>query len=336
MKALEDLVGLPLIERVGDRFRPTAAGEEIASTLARIEALLSECGDALAELKEAGTGAVSIGVVSTAKYFAPRAIAAFRKERPRVEIRLLVGNREETVAALRNYEVDLAIMGRPPREFEVEAQVIVDIRRSSSRPRPPMTGASPSSPRRSWARPSSCARTVGHPYQFRGLPRRAHPGPPPREIVMASNETIKQAVMAGLGIAFISAHTVATEVESGRLAILNVEGLPIVRHCYMGRRTDKRLLPAALALRQFWATKGGKLLPKVPGITERTLVDGHCHFSRDAGGVAADDVEELLQFAELGATVAEGAVREGDLHPCALGAEAIQNDDRIHIAADST
>lgn len=113
VKALEDLVGIPLIERVGDRFKPTAAGEEIATTLARIEALLSECGDALAELKDAGSGKVSIGVVSTAKYFAPKAIAAFRKERPRVDIRLFVGNREELIAALKNYEIDLAIMGRP-------------------------------------------------------------------------------------------------------------------------------------------------------------------------------------------------------------------------------
>jgi len=83
---------------------------------------------------------------------------------------------------------------------------------------------------------------------------------------MASNETIKQAVMAGLGISFISAHTVAFEVESGRLAILDVTGLPIVRHWFMVRRTDKRLLPAALALRQFWATRGADFLPKVPGI----------------------------------------------------------------------
>ncbi len=268
VKALEDLVGLPLIERVGDRFRPTAAGEEIASTLARIEALLSECGDALAELKEAGTGAVSIGVVSTAKYFAPRAIAAFRKERPRVEIRLLVGNREETVAALRNYEVDLAIMGRPPREFEVEAQVIGE--------HPQVVVAPPDHPMagRKSIKP---AEIVGETFlvredgsgtrtSFEAFLLERTQGPPPREIVMASNETIKQAVMAGLGIAFISAHTVATEVESGRLAILDVEGLPIIRHWYMVRRTDKRLLPAALALRQFWATKGGNFLPKVPGI----------------------------------------------------------------------
>lgn len=268
VKALEDLVGLPLIERVGDRFRPTAAGEEIATTLARIEALLSECGDALAELKDAGSGAVSIGVVSTAKYFAPRAIAAFRKERPRVEIRLLVGNREETVAALRNYEIDLAIMGRPPREFEVEAQVIGE--------HPQIIVAPPDHPL-AGRRGLQPAEIVGETFlvredgsgtrtSFEAFLADRTDGPPPKEIVMASNETIKQAVMAGLGISFISAHTVATEVEAGRLVILDVVGLPIVRHWYMVRRPDKRLLPAALAFRQFWITRGGSFLPSVSGL----------------------------------------------------------------------
>lgn len=268
VKALEDLVGLPLIERVGDRFKPTAAGEEIATTLARIEALLGECGDALAELKNAGSGKVSIGVVSTAKYFAPRAIAAFRKERPRVDIRLFVGNREETVAALKNYEIDLAIMGRPPREFEVESQVIGE--------HPQVIIAAPDHPLagRKAIQPSEIGGDTflvredgsGTRTSFESFMGDVFEAKPVREIEMASNETIKQAVMAGLGIAFISAHTVATEVEIGRLVILDVVGLPIKRHWFMVRRTDKRLLPAALALRQFWATKGASFLPKVAGI----------------------------------------------------------------------
>jgi DNA-binding transcriptional LysR family regulator len=268
VKALEDLVGLPLIERVGDRFKPTAAGDEIATTLARIEALLGECGDALAELKNAGSGKVSIGVVSTAKYFAPKAIAAFRRERPRVDIRLLVGNREETVAALKNYEIDLAIMGRPPREFEVESQVIGE--------HPQVIIAAPDHPLagRKAIQPSEIGGDTflvredgsGTRTSFESFMGDAFEAKPVREIEMASNETIKQAVMAGLGIAFISAHTVAVEVEIGRLAILDVVGLPIKRHWFMVRRTDKRLLPAALALRQFWATKGASFLPKVAGI----------------------------------------------------------------------
>ncbi|WP_181702419.1 LysR family transcriptional regulator [Chthonobacter albigriseus] len=269
VKALEDLVGIPLIERVGDRFKPTAAGEEIATTLARIEALLSECGDALAELKDAGSGKVAIGVVSTAKYFAPKAIAAFRRERPRVDIRLFVGNREELIHALKNYEIDLAIMGRPPREFEVEAKSIGD--------HPQVIIAAPDHPladRDDEIDPTELANETflvredgsGTRTSFEAFMVDVFHQRPPHEIEMSSNETIKQAVMAGLGIAFISAHTIALEVEIGQLKILKVKGLPIRRQWFVVRRTEKRLLPAATALRDFWMNKGGSFLPKVPGL----------------------------------------------------------------------
>jgi DNA-binding transcriptional LysR family regulator len=61
---------------------------------------------------------------------------------------------------------------------------------------------------------------------------------------MGSNETIKQAVMAGLGLSLISAHTIVSEVAAARLAILKVEGLPIVRQWFVVRRSDRELSPA--------------------------------------------------------------------------------------------
>lgn len=268
VKALEDLVGLALVERVGDRFRATAAGEEIAGTLARIEAALGECSDALAELKDAGSGKVAIGVVSTAKYFAPKAIAAFRRERPRVEIRLFVGNREETIQALKNFEIDLAVMGRPPREFDVEAAPIGDHPQVMiAPPDHPLVGRAAIDPE-DLMEESFLVREAGSGTQasFQGFMGPVFEHRRPKEIEMSSNETIKQAVMAGLGIAFISAHTVASEVEIGRLSILDVVGLPIRRQWFVVRRTEKRLLPAALALRDFWLRQGGSFLPKMPGL----------------------------------------------------------------------
>jgi LysR family transcriptional regulator for metE and metH len=81
---------------------------------------------------------------------------------------------------------------------------------------------------------------------------------------MSSNETIKQAVIAGLGIAFISAHTVATEIEDGRLITLDVAGLPVVRQWFVVRRHDKTLLPPAQAMLDFFAAQGAKYLPQAP------------------------------------------------------------------------
>ena len=79
---------------------------------------------------------------------------------------------------------------------------------------------------------------------------------------MSSNETIKQAVIAGLGIAFISAHTVATELDERRLVTLNVDGLPIIRQWFVLSRKDKVLLPPAQAMLDFVSSKGATFLPR--------------------------------------------------------------------------
>jgi LysR family transcriptional regulator for metE and metH len=78
-----------------------------------------------------------------------------------------------------------------------------------------------------------------------------------------SNETIKQAVIAGLGIAFISTHTIEAEIKERRLVVLNVAGLPEVRRWFVVRPTAKRLMPAARALRDFLTAEGRRFLPNV-------------------------------------------------------------------------
>jgi LysR family transcriptional regulator, low CO2-responsive transcriptional regulator len=95
---------------------------------------------------------------------------------------------------------------------------------------------------------------------------------------IGSNETIKQAVMAGLGIAFISAHTIAAEIWDGRLAILDVVGLPDIRQWFVVRPAAKRMMPAARSLRDFLVTEGRRFLPTVkqpranrPGRSARRL-----------------------------------------------------------------
>ena len=82
---------------------------------------------------------------------------------------------------------------------------------------------------------------------------------------LGSNETIKQAVMAGLGVALISAHTVAAEIESERLICLDVDGLPIIRRWFVVNRTDRALSPAARAFRDFAVQEGERFLPELAG-----------------------------------------------------------------------
>lgn len=262
IQLLEQSIGLPLVERLGERTRPTSAGEVVLRTAHRIEALLAECDQEVARLKGVQGGRVSAGVVSTAKYFAPRALAAFMQHHPGVEIRLAVGNREETIRALRELALDLAIMGRPPENLDLESAVLGDH---------PHIIIAPSSHALAKAE-IALSDLAGETFFVReeGSGTRVlmerlfdQAGFSPKVgMEIGSNETIKQAVIAGLGIAFISAHTVAVEIADGRLIELAVSGLPVVRKWHVVRLREKALMPAGDAVWQFLASEGRHFLPK--------------------------------------------------------------------------
>jgi DNA-binding transcriptional LysR family regulator len=264
MRELEQRAGLPLFERTGSGISATGAGREVANATQRIELALAECTDALNALRGLHGGHVAIGVVSTAKYFAPQALGAFARAYPSVEMRLEVGNRATIIAALAENTLDLALTGRPPEDLAVDKQPIGA--------HPHVIVARPGHPlaRRRHLAPSSLANEtflVREPGSgTRGLMERffAESKVQPRiGMEMSSNETIKQAVMAGLGVAFLSAHTVAVELADERLIALDIVGLPIMRQWFIVQLARRRLLPAAAALRQFLIDEGHKFLPAV-------------------------------------------------------------------------
>lgn len=273
LKLLEDaLGGVPLTIRERDGVRPSEAGEEVLLALTRIEAALADCAAAVAAVGGLDRGSVTVGVVSTAKYWAPFALAAFQRTRPGVELKVRVGNRQQIVAALAGLELDLAIMGYPPEDQPLDQAPLGE--------HPHVIVAPPDHPRvgeiaipfASLASERFLLREVGSGTRtlLRRLLEQAGIRPASDELVLpgaielGSNETIKQAVMAGMGIALLSTHTVATEVHDGRLAVLDVEGLPIVRTWYLVRRRDRRILPAAQALWEHLLREGPSFLPKLP------------------------------------------------------------------------
>jgi DNA-binding transcriptional LysR family regulator len=77
---------------------------------------------------------------------------------------------------------------------------------------------------------------------------------------VSSNETIKQAVMAGMGISFISKHTVGLELAAGKLVELSVSGLPLMRDWYVIHLRDKRLSPMTVAFREFLLKRGAQII----------------------------------------------------------------------------
>ena len=79
-------------------------------------------------------------------------------------------------------------------------------------------------------------------------------------MAMPSNETIKQAVMAGMGLSFLSLRTVRHELASGHLAMVDVQGLPQINHWYVTHLASKKLSPAAIAFKDFLIEQGGALM----------------------------------------------------------------------------
>jgi DNA-binding transcriptional LysR family regulator len=266
IKELEAAVELPLFERSGRAVRLTMPGEYLLVYARRMLATLKEAGDAMAKLRKVQGGRITIGMLSTAEYFLPRLIARFRAQHPAVEMRLAVGNREELSRMLHDNEVDLAVMGSPPRELDTRAEPFAA--------HPLGVIASPEHPlaRRREIPPKALD---GEPFILRepGSGTRAamerffrehHVAPAPI-MEMTSNETIKQAVIANMGLAFVSLHTVALELSVGQLVSLDVAGLPLVRRWHILHVRAKALSPAAEAFRYFVLDEGERLLAEQYG-----------------------------------------------------------------------
>ena len=241
---------------------PRALPNDAAQMLEERLRLLEDEIDAIKGLR---VGSLILGVVSTAKYFAPQLMAIFRKQHPDIAIKLAIGNRAETIAALKSHAVDMALMGRPPKDIPLRSTVFGD--------HPLVMIAAPDHPLAKF-RDITKERIAQEHFLVR------EPGSGTRislEIFlselpgrlddlgteMSSNETIKQAVMAGLGIGFISAHTIALELEFGKLAILDVIGMPIRRQWFSVVRTDRTLSPAMKAFQDFLTRKGAQFLPSI-------------------------------------------------------------------------
>jgi DNA-binding transcriptional LysR family regulator len=252
MARLEDSVGLPLFERIGKKLYLTTAGSQLLVHIRRISQALREAGESMDAIRGLATGQLSIAVVSTAKYFAPTLLTKFRALHPNIELNLSDANREVVLQLLRGNAVDLAIMGRPPDDMETSAE--------SFAPHPHVVIAPPGHPlcRR---RRLGVKELAGEPFISReaGSGTRSamerffshHKIAPAVAIVMASNESIKQAVMAGMGLSFISSHTIGLELQTGHLVALDVTGLPVMRRWYVVHLAAKRLTPTAEAFKRF-------------------------------------------------------------------------------------
>ena len=258
---LEEAFGVALVEAQGRGIRLTDAGRTFAGRANVVMAELHELESLMAEYAGAQKGRIALAVVSTAKYFVPMLLMRFSRLYPDIEVRLHIENRESVLGMLERSEADLVIMGRAPRNMTTQAAAFAT--------NPMAIVAAPS---HALAGRKNLPFSVLADYAFvmreSGSGTRAamerlfalHEVPLKVAMEMPSNETIKQAVMAGMGLSFLSLRTLRQELAGGYLVQLDINGMPIVGQWFVTHMASKTLSPAARAFKAFLVEQGGTLM----------------------------------------------------------------------------
>jgi len=252
VRQLEEAIGLPLFEQLGKKIYLTDAGRRMKEYSRNMADLLEEAEAVFEAIKGVEHGRLSISVATTASHFATRLLAEFSKQHENINLSLDITNREILQRQLIANEPDLVIMGKPPKGLEVEAHAFMQNPLVMIAPRDHPLAAESQIPVSRFSTESFVVREPGS--GTRNATRRffdAHGVAFNAAIEMTRNDAIKQAVEAGLGLGVVSIHTVELELETGRLAVLNVEDFPIMRNWYILQRKGKRLSPAAESFKSF-------------------------------------------------------------------------------------
>ncbi len=261
IKQLEENVGLPLFEHIGKKVFLTEAGRELFQYSRNITQQLAEMKSVFDEMKGVGHGKLTLSVVNTANYFTPQLLARFCQRYPNINVNLHVANRDAVLKQLADNSTDLAILGQPPDGLDISAESFLD--------NPLVVIAAIDHPLAKLKR-IKFARLADETFLSRepGSGTRSamervfaqHKIQPRISMEMETNEAIKQAVQAGMGLGILSYHSIELELETRRLAMLNVEHFPLLRHWFIAHRSNKRLSSAALAFKEFLLGEAKKII----------------------------------------------------------------------------
>jgi len=253
LKKLSEVVGEPLFDYQHQKLQLTATGELLYQAAQDIDDRLSEFSQQLKQQRSGQSGNISLAVVNTAQYLLPNILAAFDQAFPAVQVTLHIGNRARILERFEQQQDHLYLFSHPPRGDNVEARSVV--------PNPLYIVA----PRDHWATEAGLLH-FDQLKQERFLLR--EPGSAtrmtfdawlssqatalPHSMQIETNEAIRLSVIAGLGLAVLSAHTLPTQMLlKQQLSVLSVQGFPLSSHWYLVQHANKRLPQAALKLQQF-------------------------------------------------------------------------------------
>lgn len=266
VKQLEGHAGLRLFEQLGKKIYLTPAGHAMLHYSRAIIQQFKEAEEALDALKGIRGGRLNIAVISAGDYFFPGILAEFCRRHEGATVKLTVNNREEILRHLSENTIDLAILLRPPENPDMVAEKFA--------PQPHVIVAAPEHPlARKRHIPLRALESEAFVVRELGSDTRIamdewlaeHRAKFNITMEIKSTETIKQAVIAGMGISFLSAHTIGTELELGRLTVLDVVGFPVIRNWHIVHHKNKRLPPVAVAFKEFLLREGAQLIEQLVG-----------------------------------------------------------------------
>jgi DNA-binding transcriptional LysR family regulator len=252
IKKLSETVGLPLFEQVGRRVYLTDAGRRLYAGCHEVFRALSAIEEALNGMRALESGHLRLAVSSTGKYFAPRMLGAFIQRYPGVDASLAIHNRKTLIDRLANNEDDLYIFASPLDREDVVTQTLL--------PNPLVVFARDDHPL-AGARQIPFERIAAEPFVMRepGSGTRLlatqlfeqHGLTPKIRMELSTDEAIKEAILAGLGVAIMSRFTLGLEPGSPRLICLDVEGFPLENHWHFAYPVGKQLTATARAFMDF-------------------------------------------------------------------------------------
>jgi len=270
VKKLEEHAGLPLFEQLGKKIHLTPAGEEMLHSSRLIIQQFKEVEQAMTQFKGVSGGKLNVAVISAGDYFFPRLLVEFARRHKGVTLNLSVHNREELLGQLADNLTDLAIMVRPPLDLDTVAEPFA--------PHPYVIVAAPDHPLAA-RKHIPVSRLAREPFVVREKGSDTwhsmedgfggHLAELNIAMEIKSTETIKQAVIAGMGVSFLSAYTISLELQAGSLTVLDVQGFPLMLHWYVVHRKNKRLPPVAQAFKSFLMNDGEALIEQTVGFNPK-------------------------------------------------------------------
>ena len=264
IRKLEEHAGQALFEQLGKKIFLTPAGTELLHHSRSIIAQFAEAEAAMTQFKGVAGGRLNVAVISAGDYFFPRLLVEFAGRHDGVTLNFTVHSRSELLTQLADNLTDLAVMVRPPVDADTQSEVFA--------PHPYLIVAAAAHPL-ARERGIGMARLLREPFIVRERGSDTwqsmaeafgrHLGKLHLAMQIKSTETIKQAVMAGMGIGFLSAHTVSRELRAGSLVALDAQGFPLLLNWHVVQRRNKRLPPVAQAFKQFLLAEGAALIDTI-------------------------------------------------------------------------